>query len=364
MSSSMNRRQFLQAASATAATVPFVMGSSASAQSNRVYNVAMLSTAHIHTRSFMNQVRDRRDCRMVYVWDDVEDRGRRYANDYDVPFEAELDKIVNDPDVDAFIICSENTRHLPLLEKTLPRGKVVFCEKPLVTNTSDLAVVENLLAEHNSPLFAAYFQPFTAQMQGIMKLIDDGAFGNITRIRYRNAHHAAYGRWFDNPDLAWFVKPELAGGGAFMDMGTHALHLVLMMFGEAEKVWAEIRNESGQYPEVDDFGIAKVQFKNGILGSVEASWTQTGGTGGLEITGSEQSLWYDGSRYLYGGPGHSAREVEAGSAVPDRVGRMVAILNGEISQQQFDEDLAAAKQAVEVMEAAYNSSQSLTWESV
>ncbi len=360
----ISRRNFLKTVSATAAAAPFVVGNSNAKADNRVYNIAMLSTAHIHTRGFMNNIKDRGDCRMVYVWDDVEDRGRRYAEEFNVEFEGDLDAIVADQNVDGFIICSENTRHLPLLEKSLPTGKPVFCEKPLVTSTEDLKIVQQLLTEYKTPLFCGYFQPFTGQMQGIKKLIDDGVFGKITRVRYRNAHHAAYGRWFDNPDLAWFVDPELAGGGAFMDMGTHAVHLVLMLFGRADKVWAKIRNESGEYPEVDDFGVAKVEFKNGILGSVEAAWTQTGGISGLEIVGSERSLWYDGSRYRYGGAGHSTEKVESASSVPDRVDRLLAILKDEISQEDIDNDLRATMDAVIVMEAAYNSSKRGDWQSI
>jgi hypothetical protein len=45
--------------------------------------------------------------------------------------------------------------------------------------------------------------------------------------------HAAYGRWFDSPDLAWFTDPTLAGGGAFMDMGTHAVHCLRSLISTA-----------------------------------------------------------------------------------------------------------------------------------
>ena len=101
-------------------------------------------------------------------------------------------------------------------------GKPVFCEKPLVTTLADLKEVRALQAKYKAPLFCGYFHPWTDQIRAVMQLVNKGAVGKVTRVRYRNAHHAAYGRWFDNPDLNWFLRSALSGGGAFMDMGTHA----------------------------------------------------------------------------------------------------------------------------------------------
>ena len=361
----VSRRNFLRTASAAATAAPFVLhGAKGAAADDEVFNIAMLSTAHIHTQSFMVNLAQQPDRRAIYVWDDNEERGQRYADQFESQFEADLDAVVEDPDVDGFVICSENTRHLPLLEKTLPTGKPVFCEKPLVTNTEDLAVVKDLLDEYGTTLFAGYFLPFSGRMQAAKELIDEGFFGNITRVRYREAHPAAYQGWFDDPDLAWFTDPELAGGGGFMDLGTHVIHLMLSLFGNVEEIVASIRNESGNYTDVDDFGVAQLKLDNDILATAEAGWTQTAGISGLEITGSERTLWFDGSRYYHDGPGHSEEAMEGIDSVPDRVDRLIAVLRGEIPEEELEADLQASIEAVRVMEAAYNSNESGQWEAV
>ena len=43
---------------------------------------------------------------------------------------------------------------------------------------------------------------------------------------------------------------------------------------------ATIGNAAAIYPDVDDHGIAWLRYANGVLGTVEASWVQTGGHGG------------------------------------------------------------------------------------
>jgi len=328
-------------------------------------NIAFLSTAHIHTKGFIQNILDANDGRKVaFIWDDVPGRGKNYAEMAGALFESDLAKVLSNPGVDGFIICAENTRHLALLKKALPVGKPVFCEKPLVTNDEDLHEVRTLLKSSSSPLFCGYFNPFGGDQQAIARLIADNKLGKVTRVRFRNAHHAAYGRWFDNPDLAWFTDPDLAGGGALMDMGTHAIHALRTLFGPVKRVWAQIGNHAGIYPAVDDYGIVQLEFVSGIIGTVEAAWTQTGGLGGLEVTGSEASVWRNDSGYVFGKPGTSAVPVEDAPAKPTRVDRLVAVIRNEVPQQELQDDLAAVCDSVSIMSAAYRSAQSGVWEKV
>lgn len=324
--------------------------------------IAILSTAHIHTKQFVENIMKATDGRkVVVVWDDVADRGRRYAEMAGSPFEADLQKVLSNPEVDGFLICAENTRHLKLLLATLPLGKPVFCEKPIATKVGDAQKVLGLALRHHTPLMSGYFQPFGAAMRGVRRHLEEKKLGTVTRVKFRNAHHAAYGRWFDNPDLAWFAKPELSGGGAFLDMGTHAVHLLRHLFGPVDKVWAEIANHSGVYPAADDYGVAHLKFASGIMGTVEAAWTQTGGIGGLEVTGSEATLYHDGKDYVIKGPKLDLQPVVAGDAQKDRVDRLVALCRKEIPETDWKADMAAAIDAVSIMEAAYASAKKGKW---
>jgi len=199
-------------------------------------------------------------------------------------------------------------------------------------------------------------------MQGVIRFLGEAGLGTITHARCRNAHHAAYGRWFDSPELAWFHDPELAGGGAFMDMGTHAVHLVRTLLGPCERVFATIGNASGIYAEVDDHGLALLKFASGVLCTVEAAWIQTGGSGGLEITGSEGTLHEaPGKGFVCSAPGKESQPVPAGEGRPSRVGRLIAAIEGTLDKQELDADLACAVDAVAIMEACYESSEKGTW---
>ena len=325
-------------------------------------NLGFLSAAHIHAKGFLENIAALDTCQVVSLWDDVVDRGQRYADEYNTEYEGDLAKITSRQDIDGFIICSENTRHLPLLEAAIATGKPIFCEKPFTTKVDEAQQALELIRQHKAKVHMGYFQPFDGIMQGVIKTLAEGRLGTITQMRFRNAHHAAYGHWFDSDDLSWFYDPSLSGGGAFMDMGAHAAHLVRTIFGPVESVVARIDNVSGIYSEVDDSGTAMLRFASGVLGTIEASWVQTGGIGGLEVTGSEGTLYNDPQQgYIITAPGKEAVAVETGVAKPTRVDRLVAVIDGSFNDEELASDLQCAADAVGIIEAAYRSSEENSW---
>ena len=328
-------------------------------------NIAFLSAAHIHTRGFLESIAKKDDCRATVIWDDMAERGQRYADEYGAEYSSDLEAVVARDDIDGFIVCAENTRHLPLLEAAIPAGKPVFCEKPFTASVADASSAMRLVREHGTVVHMGYFQPFDGDMQGVAGVLERGELGKVTHARVRNAHNAAYGRWFDSDDLAWFHDPALAGGGAFMDMGTHAVHMARTFLGPVKRVSARIGNACGNYPDVDDNGIALLEFASGALGTVEASWVQTGGIGGLEITGSAGTLFnHPNDGYIVAVPGEEARPVAPGEARPTRVDRLLAAIDGSIDRAELDADLQCAVDSVAIMEACYKSAESGRWEDV
>ena len=326
-------------------------------------NIVLLSAAHTHTKGYVSRISELDDCRLLAVWDEVEDRGRRYAESGGGQFVSDLDSALGLDAVDGFIICDHNTRHTRLLEKALPVGKPIFCEKPLTVTAAEAASTLSLVNQHGTPLVLGYFKPFSAPMRGVQEFIRSGSLGTITHARYRNAHTAAYGRWFDSADLTWFTDPELAGGGAFMDMGTHAVHLLRTLFGTVDRVLATIANRCGHYPDVDDHGIALCQFSGGLIGTVEASWVQNGGPVGLEICGSEGTICAQ-EGFVVTAAGSEPQQVPPSDSRPTQVDRLLAAIDGSLDAGEIEQDLACAVDAVAIMEACYRSNETGKWEDV
>jgi len=334
----------------------------------KIMKIGVISTAHIHTHGFLKQLANHESAAIGGIWDDNPERGQRFASEFDASFHSNIDELLEMEAIDGWMICAENTRHLQHLRRLLPLGKPVFCEKPLVTDIEELKEVGQLLEKHRTPLSSGYFQPFVAPLQGVREVIENGALGTITRVRFRMAHHAAYGGWFDSEALRWFTQPALSGGGAFMDLGSHAIHLMRTFFGPIKEVLAVIENHSGRYPDVDDYGTCQLRFESGLLGVVEAAWTQTGGeASGLEVVGSEATLYHGDSGYVVAAAKSKESApcpVESGKEIPNRVPRLLGMIEGTVPEQILQNDLAAIFDTVSIMAAAYASSRSGQWEKV
>src|SRR5690606_27431803 len=114
-----------------------------------------------------------------------------------------------------------------------------------------------------------YFMRGQPAMLFLREQVRAGTFGKITRVRGSNCHSGALGGWFDskpaNPeaDWRWMADPSRSGVGAFGDLGTHSLDLLIWLMGEVESVTGVIDNGTARYEGCDELGEALIKFKNG-----------------------------------------------------------------------------------------------------
>ena len=146
-------------------------------------------------------------------------------------------------------------------------------------------------------------------------------------------------------------------------MGTHAVHLLRSLFGPISTVQAVISNRSGIYPTVDDFGIALTEFTSGVTGVIEAAWVTTAGHWGLEVLGSGGAICARGEVELTrwaDGKAAPTEIVPPADDQPSGVARLLALHGGRLDPAAVDADLAACRDAVAFMCAAYESNRTGT----
>lgn len=233
-------------------------------------NIALIGCGHIHTPSFIKRFMARSDINVAAVWDHDTDRAKKNAAETKSQVK-ELDHILADKDITTAVICSETNRHAELVRKAVMAGKNIYVEKPLGFTAEDATQMAKLINEKGVIFNTGYMKRGFPEFLFIKKLIEDGTLGKITRVRLSNCHGGSLGRWFDN-DWRWMADPSIAGCGAFGDLGTHALDLLMWWFGKPSKVTADIKVVLGNYGDCDESGEALLTFPDGMTATLAAAW--------------------------------------------------------------------------------------------
>lgn len=324
--------------------------------------LALLSGAHVHTAGYLKFIREREDLELAVVWDDMPARGQEIAEQMGCVYEPDLAKAIATPGLEVAVISADNASHRPLVEAAAAAGLDIFCEKPMALTVEDADAMLAAVKSSGVKCCHGWGAPYGGAAMAAREFLGQGKLGEVTHVAFRNAHHAAYGHWFDSPSHAWFYDKAKAGGGAFCDMGAHAMHLVRLVFGPVVTVMGDISNKSGIYPTVDDHGVVVLRFASGATGILIASWVHVGGHTGLEVIGSQGRLRLDGGKCLItpfaDGKNGDTYELPAIEGQAGGIQRLLDFRSGKLSVEVMLDDLQCSRDAVAISVAAYASSES------
>ncbi len=179
-------------------------------------------------------------------------------------------------DVDLVIIGTPNSLHAEQAIHALDHAKHVLVEKPMATNTIDADRMIAAAQRAERTLAVGHMWRYHTNVIALRDRVAAGEFGRVVRTHGWGVH-AGWG------PSGWFADPALAGGGALIDMGIHAIDTARFLLGDPnpERVTASIGiGEFGDY-DVDDDGIVTIEWSTGMRSSIEFGWWQPR-LGGLE----------------------------------------------------------------------------------
>ena len=336
-------------------------------------NIALVGCAHIHTPGFVKRLQARADVSTVAVWDREPARANTWSAQLGAPALDNVDAIWNDGAIDGVIICSETDQHEPLVAAAAAAGKHMFVEKPLGIGAQDANRMAAAIEQAGVLFQTGYFQRGMPVHRALKDLVAQGVFGQITRARFVNCHGGALRDLF-TPDWLWMTDRQQAGVGAFGDLGTHALDLMLWILGDVDRVTATLQVVLEKYgPNCDETGEALFCFSSGVIGSLAAAWLDVAEPITAEISGTEghayihnRSDLYITSANLEGADGQQPW-TDLPPAWPHAFDLFLDALNAQDSSARASVPLVGAGEAAyrsAVMEAMYTAADEGTWVSL
>ena len=161
---------------------------------------------------------------------------------------------------DAVVVATPPAWHRQEAERAVDGGAAALVETPLAATLADadaiVALAERGLVAYGENLAYA---PGVAEAVGACRRV-----GSLTYLEVRFAQ----GR----PDWGRHrLEPEW-GGGAFFDLGVHAVAVALLLAAPARAVAVEAVLSAGDDLEIDDDATATIEFDTGLRAEVRASW--------------------------------------------------------------------------------------------
>lgn len=321
-------------------------------------SVGLAGCAHIHTPGFVQTLQQLSgSIRVKSIWDHDRRRAEKYVAELGSRAVEDVCELWRDPEIAAVVVCSETDRHESLVIAAAEAGKHLFVEKPLGVGARDANAMADVIERAGVKFQTGYMSRGWPPILFLREHVLKGTFGKITRVRASVCHSGALRGLFDS-EWRWMADLKQAGVGAFGDLGTHALDLLIWIFGQVESVAAMLDAGTARYPGCDETGEAILRFKSGVIASLAASWDDlanplqyliSGTTAHAAIINDElyftcPSLGFDGKQPI--------KYADCPKGWPHAFELFLAAVEGK------DAPLAGAREAAyrcQVMEAIYES---------
>ena len=336
--------------------------------------ISMLGTGLIgefYTNTLQSQ-RGRDQVRVVYSRS--AERAETFRNRWGIEESTtDLSAAINHPRTDVVVVGLPNFLHEEAVGLVAQAGKSVLCTKPLGRTAAEARRMLDVVEQ--AGVFAGYLEDlcYTPKTLKAIATVRDGAIGDVTWVRSREAH--------PGPHSAWFWDGRLTGGSAIIDLGCHCIEIIRNFVGKGNRpIDVLCHTDTLVHPIADeDNAVALIRFESGAIGQFEVSWTFRGGMDLRdEVAGTGGTVWLNHFlRTGYemftagGGAGYVAEKAEttAGWLFPvgDEVSELGyvdmfrdmfgAIDEGRAPQETFYDGYVVNA----IMDAAYRSAKSNAW---
>jgi len=171
-------------------------------------------------------------------------------------------EIINDPEIDAVLICSSTDTHSPISIEAIKAGKHVFCEKPIDHDVDRIKEVIAALEGTNLKYMVGFNRRFDHNFAAVKAAVDAGKVGDVEIIKITSRD--------PEPPSPAYVK---VSGGMFLDMTIHDFDMVRFLAGcDAEEVYVQAANlvdpAIGEAGDVDT-AVITLKMKNGAIAVID-----------------------------------------------------------------------------------------------
>ncbi len=197
---------------------------------------------------------------------------REFATTFQVDAHDSYEQLLERDDIDVVHIAAPVAEIPDLTVRAARAGKHIVLGKPMAMTVAQADGMVD--AVERAGVSCVAFQAIMRLRAASLKArIDRGELGDVVLL-HQTCRWSIAEDWFHSGTPGWFVDPQQVPGGAFIDEGIYWIDLFRWLAGsEIVQVDAKTANLVHKDIGVEDWGFAIFTFTNGIIATLEASWT-------------------------------------------------------------------------------------------
>jgi predicted dehydrogenase len=185
---------------------------------------------------------------------------RDFAAQHGFKLALQLEDALADRTIQAVVLATPHSLHLPQVVVAAAAGKQVFCEKPLALTRSDAQDMVHACDRAGVVLGVGHNRRWWPAMRELKRLVESGELGTLLHIEGHNSNensNAVTGGWRT-------LESESPGGG-MTGAGLHALDAMVSIAGPVKRVQGQLI-ERKPPPQPHDTASALIEFESGVTG--------------------------------------------------------------------------------------------------
>jgi predicted dehydrogenase len=187
-----------------------------------------------------------------------------------------LDRVLDDPKVDAVIIATPVHTHYKLASEALRAGKHAFVEKPLASSGALADELAQLAGDRHRVLMCGHTFLYSPPVRAVKRMIETGTLGDIYFISSSRVNLGLHQR---DVSVIW-------------DLGPHDFSILLYWLSELPVSVRAVGRDS-IVKGIADVAFVSMTFGSGIVANVELSWLAPSKLRRTVLVGSERMVIYD-----------------------------------------------------------------------
>jgi predicted dehydrogenase len=157
-----------------------------------------------------------------------------YARRHGVPrWYDDADALIADPEVDAVYVATPPDTHRHYAIRAAAAGKPVYVEKPMARTAVECNEMIEACEAAGVGLYVAYYRRAMPRFGQVRHILESGRLG---RLRSVSIHQEQTAPPVAAGEPQWRVRPEVSGGGLFVDLGSHTLDVLDWLLGPVVQV--------------------------------------------------------------------------------------------------------------------------------